>query len=402
MSGKPLGGVDPQGAQTGRRRRQPIAAIVKRLTGSDIDTTLEKMISNRTYPIGIAIGDRSVTAVQLKQDGRRPAVRAAVRHTIQGDPSEKKARLRAALRAIRRDRRFRGRKAVLHLPADVTTGFAVNLALDKDEPLEAAIVRESRRHLSFGIEEAVIDYPSMAQVPGDPPGRYRGFVVAARKDDVRAFMGLSAGAGLRVEAIDVEVASLMRLHEAVIGAGGGHALVGHVGRTRTLLIVSDDGGVRAQRRLAWGLEPLLDKIAKGFELQHGPQQTESLLRTCGLSFENDQAPEAENPSVPLDIRRALYRILAPAADELVYELHKMIAYLRAENRIPEIDGIYLYGGASLVLNLDAYLTSRLGVAARLVNPLSAGAIGGGVIADEGWSASYAMALGLAMRTVPWL
>jgi Tfp pilus assembly PilM family ATPase len=98
----------------------------------------------------------------------------------------------------------------------------------------------------------------------------------------------------------------------------------------------------------------------------------------------------------------VYQIIAPHIDEFLHEMDKAISYARVEERHPEFEGIYLYGQATLVSSLDHYVESRLNMKTRILDPVEKMDVAsGGIVSDIPPDAPLAVALGLAMRRVPW-
>ena len=132
-----------------------------------------------------------------------------------------------------------------------------------------------------------------------------------------------------------------------------------------------------------------------------------LLTKYGLIYENresdkdgmDPNEESMRDSMP----RAVYQIITPYIEELLEEFHKMIGYLRSEEQNVDFEGIYIYGQGAFIHDMDGYIGRRLDIPTNLVNPMTKiGLSEEGVLADMSEGFRFALALGLAMRKVPWL
>jgi len=127
-----------------------------------------------------------------------------------------------------------------------------------------------------------------------------------------------------------------------------------------------------------------------------------MLQTHGLVYEDrenvDNGTDQTDDPTLANIRRAIYQIITPSVDELVYEFHKMISYVRSEEQSPVFEGIYIYGCAAQIHHLDRYLQKRLGIPSKLINPLKKlELIDDRILPHVVEGAPFALALGLAMR-----
>jgi len=118
-------------------------------------------------PIGIEIDDHHIYAAQLKKTRQGITVRELFHRKLGNGQMESLASLDdmvPVLKEIAKSKRFRGKSAVILLPAQYVDSFPVNFEISSDQMLEEAIVRECGKYLSIPIEEAVIDYPSIDDI----------------------------------------------------------------------------------------------------------------------------------------------------------------------------------------------------------------------------------------------
>jgi len=101
--------------------------------------------------------------------------------------------------------------------------------------------------------------------------------------------------------------------------------------------------------------------------------------------------------------RAISQIITPYLETLIYEFHNLIGYVISEEPDARSQAIYVYGHANSIRDLDRYLESTLNIPTRLVNPMTKVALPEEtVLPDRPEVAPFSLALGLAMRQVPWL
>ena len=148
---------------------------------------------NTKYPIGIDIGSNNIYAAQLKENKLGLMVRALVHRQYEAEADgilEAKDVLIPLLKDVVKDKRLRGKRVVVHFPSQYILSFPISFQLGKDEAVETAILRHSRQYLTFPVEEAIVDYPSLTPVADDGGNAYRASVIAARKDQMTDFLSI--------------------------------------------------------------------------------------------------------------------------------------------------------------------------------------------------------------------
>ena len=125
-----------------------------------------------------------------------------------------------------------------------------------------------------------------------------------------------------------------------------------------------------------------------------------------MSHDEPQEIDADSPLVEAgkkDVLRCVYQILSPFIETLIYELHKIIGYVRSEEQLARFEGIYIYGQGAFINSLDRFLEKRLNIPARTVNLLESTSGLDRLISFENSEVHpFAIAMGLAMRKVKWL
>jgi len=362
------------------------------------------------YPIGIDIGHHNIYAAQFKAKRGGLVIKDLFHQAVgeeSAEASDRNGDIVTSLTRIRKNRRFRGRGAIVSLPTQDTLNFPVRIAIDSDRDLEEAIVEEASNHLPYPLSEAILDYPSLVRASSGKEDEYRATVVSVHRDTLERYESLFRQAGLVLEAVDFNVSSLFRLYRRCHPKPSGALAMALIGQTRTMLSVITTEDILGHRNFDWGVQALADKLIVNLKHLKGIENTRFLLDKYGLSHHrSDGGDEEKQPSTDpdrTDTARAVSQVIKPLMEELVYEFHKMFSYVRSEAPKTFIDKICLYGAAADICGLERYLSRRLGMPAMLTNPLSDGALklngGSGTVAD---GSLYALALGLAARRIPWL
>ena len=365
---------------------------------------------NSKYPIGIDIGKNNIYAAQLKENRHGLAIRGLVHREYQTDKGgilEAKDVLIPLLRDVVKDKRLNGKRVVVHFPSEYILSFPIRFQLGKDETVEAAIMRNSRQYLTFPLEEAVIDYPSLTFVPGDEGNKYRASVVAARKDQMADYLSILKTAGLTAEVVDFGVSSLLRLQNYPQQTIQNSIILCNIGYSQSLFSVVTKDSILVQRTVARGIRTVLKNLQANLELSPDSDKAKVLLKKYGLFYEDCldcSVPEDKTPpEEKRDMYRAIYQIINPHIEQLVHEFHRVIGYARSEQQDAVLEGIYVYGPGTFIRHLDRYLEKRLNIPTNLVNPLNKVDLPkDGAFSDLSEGGPFGLALGLAMRKVTWL
>ena len=363
------------------------------------------------YPIGIDIGVDHLSAAQLQRKGRGLAIRGLYYHELKeatdDDDHADEATIIACLQEIAQDRQFSGRSVVLNIPSKNLSIFPLLIQVGSEETLEEAILRESEKYLPFPIEEAVIDYPCLTPESGGAPGSYKATIVAIRQSTISSYLSLLQQAGLVVEAADFAVSSLLRLHHYADKVTRNPIILCHIGDTKTLLAAVTQDDILVQSDVTWGFRSLVSRILSDIDLSDDPDSARVLLKKYGLVFDDLKAEPGEKVSARdddmTDVSRTIFQIITPYVDEIIYELHKVISYVRSEKQKFVFDGLFLYGQAAGIHSLDRYLEKRLNISTKIMDPLTdLAAARNNVALRVSGERMFDLALGLAMRRIPWL
>ena len=366
---------------------------------------------NSIFPVGIDIGKRNIYAAQLQETKQGLVVRGLVHQKYQNETDgilAAKDVLVPLLKDIIGDKRLKGRRVVVNFPAQYLISFPLNFQIGKAETVETAILRHSRQYITFPLEEAIIDYPSLA--PAGDDNKFRASIIAARREHIQDYLSTLKKAGLTVEVVDFAVSALVRLHRYAHPAIENPIILCNIGDTQSQLAIVTQDSILVQRQIPWGVHLLRKNLRANLELSGDRDKAKVLLKEFGLFYEDcldcniDDNPEPKsNADESRNMYRAIYQIINPQIEELVHELHKVIGYGRSEQQNAIFEGIYIYGQGTFINHLDRYLEKRLNIPARLMNPLTQIALSddnGSVDLSEG--GTFSLALGLAMRKISWL
>ena len=361
------------------------------------------------YPIGIDIHRHNIYAVQLKKTRSGLVVRGLARAEVENG-AEKALDggddLVAKLKEITNNKGFRGKRVLVHLPAEYTYTFPIDIQVGEGSTVEEAILLESANHLPFPIEEATIDYPSIVSARSGNDEKYKATIIAANMDQMRQFVLMLKQAGLVVDAVDADISSLVRLHCYLHDVDADPVMLCHVGYTQTLISIVTQNRILVHRSVPWGIQILLTKLQENLELSHS--QSRVVLREYGLFRKDRESPgqstrPRDEDETTEGMLRAISQIIMPYLEALIYEFHNVLGYVISEEPDARGQGIYVYGHANFIRDLDRFLESVLNTPTTVVNPMTNMALPEAyTLSDVSEGAPFSLALGLAMRKVPWL
>lgn len=367
---------------------------------------------NGTYPIGIDIDDRHVYAAQFRQTRQGPAVRDLFYLKMDeqhADSPEWDSALVSALKAASKNKRFRGKRAAIHLPARHVNGFPISFGVGAGETIETAMARECRKYLSFPMEKAVIDYSNLIEILSEDKKKFNAYMVAAHRDQIDRYVGLLKQAGLSAETVDFDLSSLLRLHHYLYPLGDEPVVLCNIGQRHTLIAIVTKDNILARRNTTWGIQGLFNRLETNLELRGDDDRSIELLSTYGLKYDYIQPSgdsgdgKNEKPGDGIEIYRTLFQILSPYVDVLVHELYQIFGYVRSTQSSIRFGKIFLYGQANFLGSLDRYLEAHLGIPTESINPTVKLTLTDGCrLPDGARGAAFALALGLSLRKVTWL
>jgi type IV pilus assembly protein PilM len=369
-------------------------------------------LKNR-YPIGIDITDQNIYAAQFQKTRQGISVRELFHRKlnhVQTDGAKPDDTLVPVLKEIAKNKRFRGKSVSIHLPARQIYRFPITFEIAGDETLEDGMVRECRRHLSFPLEEAVIDYPSLIDISSGKNKKFKAVILAVRREQVKQYIHLLKRAGLWVEAIDFDLSSLLRLHNYLYSIKDDPLILCNIGHSQSLIAIVTQNSILAQRNVPWGIQPLLNRLETNLELSGNGEQALGMLKKYGLYYEHQissdsgvSAEENGDKDDAMEIYRTVFQILTSHIDGLIHEFYQITGYVRSEMQKVKFEDIYMYGQASSINFLDQYLEKKLNIPTKCINPMIKLTLSdSSLLPDTAEGAPFALALGLAMRKVTWL
>ncbi len=362
---------------------------------------------NQNLPIGIDIQCDGIRALQLMSNHQGLNVRASA-HLPLKDPltgsGEDLEALTPLVRALAGLRTFKGRRIVVSLPHEYLYVFPVTIEITGHTPFETVLAQACGKHLSFPLEQAVIDYFCVEKTDAESGRKLRVTVVAAHREQVHKVIHTFKQARLSVEIIDYGLCGLIRLHNHIHTLTEAPVVLVHMDMASTLLAVATKTTIVAHRQLDWGMGRLEQRIAEMLQLDTEGDQGRTMLKNYGVDYDglqNTDGPPEKGALQPhgddIAAMRVVSQILAPNMEELVQELFQVIGYARSVSHQIQFQELWLYGRANEIKNMGPFLKKHLGFPAHQMDPFKKLGLGHGDLFEGGDANAYIHALGLTLR-----
>jgi type IV pilus assembly protein PilM len=353
-------------------------------------------------PIGLDIGFDSVKMLQLEAVGGVDgcgslrvvaAAREAMPEEVRAQPD---LRLAAAVDIVRRmlqQHPFRGRHVVACVPREIL--HAKNLRLPQIPPheLSAAIEFEARTVFDFDATRAHIRHLPAGEVRQGAEVRQEVIVLAARHQDVDAFLEQLHRAGAIVDSLDVEACALYRTVERFIRRREDeqevHVLV-DIGARRTQVIVGRGRDISFYKPIDIGAMHLLE--ATSVRLGISPGEARALKRRI---IESGELPGAAERTA---VSQAVYDATRGRLEELGREISLCLRYYSVTFRGQRPARARLLGGEANNPHVESVLASALPIPVEAGRPLCSVDTSRMRPSDRaGGMPEWALAMGLGMR-----
>jgi type IV pilus assembly protein PilM len=363
-----------------------------------------RLRAGHAEPIGLDVGSDAVRLLQLESSGMTLSVVAAAARDMDLSALSAVDRCRegaAAAARLLREGRFRGRRIVAALPAEIVQVKNLRLPQMPAGELDAAVRFEAQSIVAQpenGGEPAMLDYLVAGEVRQNGEIRQEVIVVWAPHAAVSAVTEQFHRAGLTVDALDFGPVALFRTIERFVrrkedehevhvlvdvGEKGSRVVVGR-GREINFFKSSDIGGDRFNEAVARRLEITMTEAR---ELRR--------RQLLSMPAVESQDKVAESPD---RVRQAVLDATRGAMEELAQEVGLCLRYCSVTFRGQRPARVRLCGSEAADAGLRAAMQSVLALPAEVARPLYSVHHDAMPQSERGGTmSSWTMAMGLALR-----
>ncbi len=350
------------------------------------------MFTKKSF-VGIDIGHHSIKAVALERSASGwkivrfasiPTPPDAVKDGVITDVQS----TILALKSLIKDNQLNASGAMIAVSGGSVVVRQVRMPKMAEATLRKSIKFEASRYVPSSVEDSYIEFEIIGPVDDQ---QMDVLMVAAPKDVVESRLQACEGAGLEVEAVDIEAFAMYRaLVEADIDQEWSESTVAlvDVGSATTNISVVSHGVFAMTRSIPQGAETLTQALKSYFKLSD--EDAESGKAQLDLQELLEEGKPKENP--PL-------RVLQPHVDDLVREIRRSLNYYQSqqqEGASKQIDHILLTGGGAKLAGLANYFSHKLSIPTTLHDVFANPRFSHYGDADES-GLDLSVASGLAMR-----
>jgi len=325
----------------------------------------------RQLPIGLDVGTTAVRVVQLGGSERDLRVVDAARFVIplevKDDATQRRKLVMENIRRLVKERRFRGRDAVMALSAREMAIRNIRMPRMPEEELVTAVNWEAQNKFPFDTATAVIQHLMAGQVRHGDQVLDEIILFAAPRVEVDEKIQLACETGLHLVSLDAEPCAVFRGFERFLRRRDDEETVrvfADIGADTTVVITRGRDIVFV-KTIPIGGAVFNRAVADSLEL--APAEAEALRRRIGrrLAQGADQGPEADRAA------RAVADAIRPHLEDLADEVGLCLRYYGVTFRGPRPGSILFTGGEAHDPSIPAMLGERLGMGIEIGDPFRA-------------------------------
>ena len=324
-------------------------------------------------PVGFELGQESLYMAQVEYGESGPTLRATVavsypeeREMLLNSPRDLKTFIKSALGS----KPFKGSSIVTCMPADQIKLIMINYKVLPGESEPETIMRYAMERCEDDPGRWVVDY--MPVRTWDKAGGERAALVAiAERVAVIEYLELLRLAGLKVEALEIGPAAILRLvslmqkkhrHENILTI--------NFGMHKTYLTVLAGRRLLLDREIDYGEQHIITLLSDTLEMRL--KSAQSLLYEYGVSkVQSDESTIGKASGNAQEIAHTVMEILKPNFMELAEEVRKVLVYTASQMRGASVDYVYLLGSIARCPGMDELMSAILSLPCGVLDPLSA-------------------------------
>jgi len=330
---------------------------------------------------GIDIGAGSIKVVRIAKSGKRPRLLSAVLLEFPPDPAQAMS-ISADLRHLQAGKKIGSSNIVTLMPGKHLTIRSLTLPKMPLSELREAVRWESKRHISYPVDAAQIEYLIVGEKREGAVEKYDLVMVAAERGKVLEHLMPFQEAKIKVSAVDANALSLrnvLRFREIPVDA---NTLVVDLGAGKTEINIFKGGILRFSRCIESGgldmTRAIADTLGIGLQEAEDKKRTLNVLTPAG----QDKAIEAVQSRL----------------DGLLMEIRRSVEYYKTTFREKNVESMILSGGVSLMQGTAEYCEQSLEHGVEIDRPFDCLSCKKNMLEEFGPIAPrFSAAIGLALR-----
>ena len=327
----------------------------------------------RSLPIGLDIGSTTVRLLQLggaERDLRViHAARFVIPNEVKFDPKRSRPWIVETVRRLIRQRRFRGREAVMALAPDALAVRNIRLPKMPEEELATAVTWEAQNKFPFDTATAVIQHLLAGEIRQGDQTLDEVILLAAPRLEVEARLQLACEAGVDLVSLDAEPCAIFRGFERFLHRREDEAAVSifvDLG-AKTTVVIARGRHIVFIKTIPIGGAVFNRAVAENLELSLA--EAEALRRRIAGRRRAQAADRQEADRAEADrVDRAVHDAIRPHLEDLTNEIGLCLRYYGVTFRGTPPGAVTLTGGESHNAAISETMAERLGLPVRVGDP----------------------------------
>ncbi len=322
-----------------------------------------KIKAEKTLPIGVDLGTSTLKMAQLKTTESSFALVAAQCIRVPAEcRSDFERQLDMQCDEIRRmlkNGRFKGRRAILSLPAAATFLQPIKIPLSPPAGLENAIKDEVRESLPYSLDDAVIRHILGGIVYKDGEQIQERIVIAASRNELKSYLSMANRAGLDVVGVNIDACAIVECFARTFRRATDESRVTlfiDIGSANTQVVLAHGQKMAFARNLNIGGQALDQTVSSSLDISL--EQAQQISRTM-LNGETTTAAEDD-----------LFRLLDTRIADIAERITQCLRYHESVFHSPAIDHVVFVGGQAHNSRLCRSIAERLNLPAKVGDPLA--------------------------------
>lgn len=317
--------------------------------------------------LGLDVGTSSIKMVELEKRGGRFELVNYGLFELKGSSSfnqqsglnQKAAKfpdqeISAGIQELVKRAKFGSDTVTASIPSFSTFATVIEMPYISNEDLTRALPFEAKKYIPIPLDEVVIDWSivgvtnSQDEMSGKP-SNVEIFLAAVPKNEMERYRNIIKGAGLKLNAIELENSALIR---ALLGNDLSPTAIVNIGGRSTSIIVVNKGYERVSHNYEVGGFEITKAISQSLNV--GFDKAEELKKNFGLTKGNENIVSESVVSL---------------INMMVFETQKTISNYE-DSKNEKIANVVLVGGLANMPGMVDYFKEKLGRQVILGNPMS--------------------------------
>jgi len=344
-----------------------------------------EMLKRSKTSIGLDIGTHSIKLVQLRHTPRGAFL---INFALKEVPLEARGREMSAnviaesIKELFLKENIRSQRVTIGVSGPQVAIRRISLPSMPKQELQEAVRWESRKFISFPMEEAMVDFQPLGEIVEEGRKKLDLLVVVAEGEFIENQITLIKEAGLVPVGISTIPHALWHCMQRIPEAREGVSAMIEIGATKTSINIVRDNRIQFNREIVTAGNAFTEAIQEAATLEGATldfAEAEKIKEEYGIPKEED----VERTKGHVSLQKISF-VMRPILERLLTEIRRSFEFYKGQFKEENVGRILLSGGGAGLKGLKEYLADQLGIE---VEPL---------IPFNNMDPTFAIATGLAL------